>query len=145
MYAILDQFNIKSVEEKLLKSEKNSLNFASLYLGIMLFTATSISFFINPIQAQTQSKTISPTIATVKAMTNGDITCYVDLVDTNGKKHAQVPASFGICAQEKNFLNKKVRLTYSKVKVSDCQSAEPCGMTKLATLITKMTIIGSAK
>ncbi len=74
-------------------------------------------------------------------MVNGDISCYVTLVDQKGKKYEQVPAKFEICALEKTFLNKKVRLTYGKARVNDCQSAEPCGKTRIETLITQIKII----
>jgi len=96
-------------------------------------TATSFVQADQPVQR--------PTVATVKSMVNGDISCYVTLVDQKGKKYQEVPADFEICALEKTFLNKKVRLTYGKARVNDCQSAEPCGKTRIETLITKMKII----
>jgi hypothetical protein len=100
-----------------------------------------INFFTNPTAAQASEVVTRPSIGTVKSMTNGDIMCYVNLVDNKGKMYKNIGASFEICAKEKTFLNKKVRLSYKKVSVNDCQSAEPCGKKRLETLITKMELI----
>lgn len=81
-----------------------------------------------------------PKIGTVKKITNGDLLCYISLVDEKGKQH-EVGADFGICGQEKAYLNKKVRLTYGLANVSDCQSAEPCGKTRQQQVIEKMELV----
>ncbi len=81
-----------------------------------------------------------PKIGTVKKITNGDLLCYVSLVDEKGKQH-ELGADFGICGQEKAYLNKKVRLTYGLANVSDCQSAEPCGKTRQEQVIEKMELV----
>jgi hypothetical protein len=88
-----------------------------------------------------QASSRQPTVGTVKSMQNGDLLCYVILVDENGTEH-NVGADFDICAQEKAFLNKKVRVYYETVSVSDCQSAEPCGKTRKESIATKMEILG---
>jgi small-conductance mechanosensitive channel len=80
-----------------------------------------------------------PEIAIIKNLVSGDIMCYVDVVDENGKEH-HLSASFEICEQ-KNVLNKKVRLTYEEGSVNDCQSAEPCGKSRIEILITKAEIL----
>jgi hypothetical protein len=80
-----------------------------------------------------------PTRGKVLKLTNGDLMCYVDLVDAVGKKQ-NLGADFSICEQSK-FLNQQVRLTYKKIKVSDCQSAEPCGKIKLKNAIVKMRLV----
>ncbi|WP_166482447.1 hypothetical protein [Scytonema sp. UIC 10036] len=100
-----------------------------------------MSFLTATPSVQAQSSNQRPTVATVKSMVNGDISCYVTLVDAKEKKYQEVPATFEICDREKTFLNKKVRLTYTKERVNDCQSAEPCGKTRIATLISRMTIV----
>ncbi|MDB9458534.1 hypothetical protein PN480_08770 [Dolichospermum circinale CS-1225] len=75
----------------------------------------------------------------VKEIVNGDLMCYVTLVDNKGIQH-NVGASFEIC-DEKKFLNKKVRVTYKVESVNDCQSAEPCGKTRKQSIITKMEVV----
>ena len=80
-----------------------------------------------------------PKTGTVKKITNGDLLCYVSLVDDKGKQH-ELGADFGICGQEKAYLNKKVNLTYGLANVNDCQSAEPCGKTKQEQVIQKMEL-----
>ncbi|MUG98181.1 hypothetical protein F7734_40090 [Scytonema sp. UIC 10036] len=113
----------------------------SLCLSVSVATASTMSFLTATPSVQAQSSNQRPTVATVKSMVNGDISCYVTLVDAKEKKYQEVPATFEICDREKTFLNKKVRLTYTKERVNDCQSAEPCGKTRIATLISRMTIV----
>lgn len=89
----------------------------------------------------TKAKTATlPTVGTVKKITNGDLLCYVSIVDDKGKQH-ELGADFGICGQEKAYLNKKVRLTYGVANVNDCQSAEPCGKTRQEQVIEKMELV----
>ncbi|HEY9596272.1 MAG TPA: hypothetical protein V6D33_01205, partial [Cyanophyceae cyanobacterium] len=93
---------------------------------------------------QTKTKQTSreqPSIGTVKNMVNGDLMCYVTLVDENEVQH-EVGADFEICANQNTFLNQKVRVSYELVSINDCQSAEPCGKTRKESIITKMEIIG---
>ncbi|MDM9381210.1 hypothetical protein QUB80_10895 [Chlorogloeopsis sp. ULAP01] len=90
---------------------------------------------------QKQDSSQQPTVGTVTSMQNGDLLCYVSLVDKSGKEH-NVGADFEICAQEKTFLNRQVRIYYEIASVSDCQSAEPCGKSRKESIITKMEIIG---
>jgi hypothetical protein len=77
-----------------------------------------------------------PTSGKVLQLTSGDLMCYVNLLDARGKKHS-IGATFEICEQSQ-FLNQQVKLTYQPTKVSDCQSAEPCGKTKIENAIVKM-------
>lgn len=87
-----------------------------------------------------KSTTIQPTIGTVKELVNGDLLCYVTLIDESGTEH-NVGASFEICEKPQTFLNKKVRASYTIESVSDCESAEPCGKTKKESIITKMEVL----
>lgn len=80
-------------------------------------------------------------VGTVKRIQQGDISCYVDLVDEKGETHLSMYADFDLCDEEKKFLNKKVRLSYELANLNDCQSAEPCGKTRQETIISKMEII----
>ena len=77
-----------------------------------------------------------PTSGKVLTLTNGDLMCYVELVGARGKKY-NLGANFEICTQTK-LLNKQVKLTYKKGNVNDCQSADPCGKTRVENLIVKM-------
>ncbi len=65
--------------------------------------------------------------------------CYVDLIDARGKQH-DIGADLGICNRTE-FLNKRVRLTYKRIRVNDCNSNEPCGKTRTKNAIVKMTSI----
>lgn len=85
------------------------------------------------------SATAQPQIGTIKEMVNGDLKCYVTLVDEKGTEH-NLGATFEVCEKPETFLNKKVSLTYKIESVSDCQSAEPCGKSKKESLISQMQI-----
>jgi hypothetical protein len=103
--------------------------------AISIFTTSLLPSL--PIAARSLTKNQAfPTSGKVLKLTSGDLMCYVDLVDASGKKHT-LGADFSVCEQSE-FLNQQVRLTYKKIKVSDCQSAEPCGKSKLKNAIIKM-------
>lgn len=91
-----------------------------------------------------QTSVKQPKIGIVKSMVNGDLMCYVKLVDENNIEH-EVGAAFDICVNQNTYLNQKVRLSYERVPINDCQSAEPCGKTRLESIITKMELIREKK
>jgi hypothetical protein len=80
-----------------------------------------------------------PTTGKVVKLTQGDLMCYVDLIDANGKQH-NIGADFAICDRPE-FLNKPVRLIYKRIRVNDCQSNQACGKTRLKNAIVKMTLV----
>jgi hypothetical protein len=81
-----------------------------------------------------------PKVGTVTKLVNGDLMCYVTLVDKKGIEY-NVGASFDICADEKKVLNKKVRAVYQIQSVNDCESAELCGKSRKESIITKMEVV----
>jgi hypothetical protein len=99
-------------------------------------TATSLLYTL-PSHSRKPAKASSyPTSGKVLSLTNGDLMCYVELVNARGKKY-NLGADFDICTQTK-LVNKQVKLTYKKGNVNDCQSADPCGKTRVENLIVKM-------
>lgn len=95
----------------------------------------------NNLDKNTKSSTSEkPEEGTVTKLVNGDLMCYVTLVDKKGIEH-NVGATFEICADEKKVLNKKVNAVYEIQSVSDCESAEPCGKTRKEAIITKMEVV----
>jgi hypothetical protein len=80
-----------------------------------------------------------PPTGKVLQLTNGDLMCYVDLLDARGKKHT-LGADFEICNQTQ-FVNQLVRLTYRIVPVNHCQGNDRCGKTIAKNLIVKMKLI----
>lgn len=122
-----------------------ALIISSLWIGLGANSQSDASFAIPTdtkvkIDNTNKASAKKPIVGTVKSMVNGDLMCYVKLLDENRTEH-NLGASFEICAKQKTFLNKKVRLTYQQVAVNDCQSAEPCGKTRQESLITKMELI----
>lgn len=102
----------------------------------LISTAIIATTFVAAVQAQQPAN--KPAIATIKGVQNGDNLCYVRAVGTNGRVYQNLGATFDICSNSKAYLNRKVKLTYGRVKVNDCQSAEPCGKSRLVTVITGM-------
>jgi hypothetical protein len=88
---------------------------------------------------ETPIKNDNPTFGTIKDMQNGDLKCYVTVVDRNGKLYESVGATFDVCEPDK-YVNKNVQLSYELEDVNDCQSAEPCGKTIKEWLINKIEI-----
>lgn len=122
-----------------MSTTKNSLKLSLLGFFISVITASTIGFFASPSAVQAQ-KVQRPTTAKVTGLTNGDLACYVDLVDTRGKSY-NIVGNFDLCSKQKTYLNKRVRLTYGKARINNCQSAEPCGKTRVVTAITRMQVI----
>lgn len=94
--------------------------------------------------AQPNQASDRPAIGTVEELQNGDLACYVTLVDDNNVKHEGLPASFDFCAEEKTYLHQRVRATYEQGNLADCQSSEPCGKTRRAWIITKLKVLNAA-
>jgi hypothetical protein len=94
--------------------------------------------------SQTNQASDRPTIGTVEELQNGDLACYITLVDDNNVKHEGLPASFDFCAEEKTYLHQRVRPTYEQGNLADCQSNEPCGKTRRAWIITKLEVLNAS-
>ena len=93
----------------------------------------------NPVAGKGQ-----PKVGTIKRIEQGDLACYINLIDEKGKEH-NINASFDICPQKEQFINKKVKLSYKILPFNDCQSNEPCGKTKKESAIVKMEVISGSK
>lgn len=114
-------------------------------------TETSTSANKNYNQTKNSVKNVSQTIAgkgqpkvgTIKRIEQGDLACYVNLIDEKGKEH-NISADFNICTDKEQFLNQKVKLSYKILTFNDCQSIEPCGKTKKESAIVKMEVISSS-
>jgi hypothetical protein len=128
-----------NLRRTLINGKKRAFHLSGLGLCVSLFANSVFGYFASPVAAQARNSGDRPTVATVKSIVNGDLMCYVTLVDDNGVRHESVGATFEICANESAFLNKRVNLVYEQASVNDCQSAEPCGRSRLETLIVEMT------
>jgi hypothetical protein len=106
--------------------------FTKLTAGSLSLLA--ITFAVLPVTAAKL-----PRNGTVLKMTNGDIMCYIELRDVGGRKHT-LGADFSLCEKPDKFLNRRVKITYERAKVSDCESAEPCGKTRWETLVVRLKL-----
>lgn len=79
-------------------------------------------------------------VGTVQSLVTGDLLCYATLLDENNAEH-QLGASFELCADASQYLNRKVSLSYTEANVNDCQSIEPCGKTRRETIVNEMQIL----
>lgn len=109
-------------------------------LSTSLFATTMLGCFVNPVRAQPKNPTSEPQVAKIKRMVNGDLMCYVTLVDDRDNKAQEMGATFDLCTKSNQFLNQTVKLDYAEENVNDCRSAEPCGKTRQAILIVQMQV-----
>ncbi len=107
--------------------------FTKLIVGSLGFLAMALT------AVNIDAATKLPRNGTVLKMTNGDILCYIELRDVAGRKHT-IGADFELCNQPQKFLNRRVQITYDRAKVSDCQSAEPCGKTRWETIAVRLKL-----
>ncbi|MEH2330455.1 hypothetical protein [Nostoc sp.] len=130
-------------------SQQNKVNPANTATATQV---NSESISVNQVKIDNSKKTINslstekislkknnPISGTIKNMQNGDLKCYVTVVDENGKVYEGVGAVFEVCEPDK-YVNKKAKMYYSLENVSDCQSSEPCGKTIKEWLISKIEI-----
>ncbi|MDJ0675737.1 MAG: hypothetical protein QNJ36_10215 [Calothrix sp. MO_167.B42] len=97
---------------------------------------------VTPNKTNNKSHTSNkPKVATIKNMITGDLKCYLTLVDEKNTER-EIGATFEVCEKRDKLLNKKVNLKYKDIKVNDCESAEPCGKTKIESLIYQMELVG---
>jgi siroheme synthase len=99
------------------------------------------SFIVSSQTEQNNQSANHPQVGTIESMNNGDIMCYITLVDENNYRHEAIGADFDLCVTSEQYLNKKVGLTYKLSNVSDCQSAEPCAKSRKEWLITNIEIL----
>ncbi|AFZ11869.1 hypothetical protein Cri9333_0954 [Crinalium epipsammum PCC 9333] len=110
--------------------------FLKLSLPLVLLAGGFVSTASSTVAQTTKAL---PRIVTVKSMEQGDLMCYLTVVEA--KVERSVGATFEICEQKKQFLNKKVRLSYQLRNVDDCQSIGPCGKTRKEWLVVRMARI----
>lgn len=84
-----------------------------------------------------------PEIVEVLEMQVGDLQCYTVVRDRQGQIF-DIGATFDVCERADDLINQTVRLAYSVENVADCESAEPCGRTRQATLISNAVKLGQS-
>lgn len=114
----------------------------ALGLFVSLAIASITGYWASSAAAQTGGRSSDrPTSGTVQQVVSGDVMCYITLADDRGRVYQSLGADFEICANSDAYINRRVNLTYGQASVNDCQSAEPCGRSRLVTLITQMTVV----
>lgn len=86
---------------------------------------------------------LEPDVGVIQEIQQGDLMCYITFKDETGVSRT-VGATFEVCENSQQFINQRTRLVYGIRTVSDCQSAEPCGKTRRAQLVTQMHKIDAA-
>jgi len=84
------------------------------------------------------------TIGTVTGLESGDVACYIDLVDEQGKEFYEM-GDFNFC-EIQNLIGKKVKLSYEKAEVlaDSCEGNPDCEETKTEWLISNMETLTAA-
>jgi hypothetical protein len=104
------------------------------------FVVSSLAVVTLALTAISVQAAALPRTGKILKMTNGDLMCYLEVKDPQGKIH-NVGAGFEIC-QKTKFLNRRVRFTYKKVAINDCESADPCGKTRMETIVVRLQPLG---
>ncbi|MGI0484156.1 hypothetical protein ACN4EK_01895 [Pantanalinema rosaneae CENA516] len=86
---------------------------------------------------------LEPEVGIIQQIQSGDLMCYITFTDETGKQR-QAGSIFELCEQPDQYLQKRVRLIYGIRNVSDCPSAEPCGKTRQAQVVVRITPIDQA-
>lgn len=78
----------------------------------------------------------------VTEITNGDAACYIALKDDKGQLFDE-PGDFSLCENPKNFVGKRVSLSYEigKIMSAECQGDTKCKKTTTVALVTAMKVI----
>lgn len=84
-----------------------------------------------------------PSIGAITATQTGDLMCYTTVMDRQGQVF-EIGAGFEICDRNDALINQTVRFVYRDENVADCESAEPCGKTRVETLITDTVMLGDS-
>ncbi|MBE9241759.1 hypothetical protein [Synechocystis salina] len=105
----------------------------TLLLGAVACTAVKEP---SPVQAE-QMEANLPAVATITELVNGDLACYVDLIDNQGNQYQGLYATFEIC-EETALIGQTVKLTYQPASFNDCDSNEPCGKSKTELAIVQI-------
>ncbi|MBD1997852.1 hypothetical protein H6G00_14665 [Leptolyngbya sp. FACHB-541] len=112
-----------------------------LNLGVSLLFALILGPSVVPAAAQTPHSEEHPTVGTVESVASDDVLCYLTIVDDEGDRYENVGATFDVCAEQDRFLNQRASLEYRQVRVSGCQGAEPCAVTRLETVVAEVNIL----
>jgi hypothetical protein len=82
------------------------------------------------------------TVATVRKITDGDVACYLELVDDSGRRHEEM-GEFTLCGKRKSFLNRRVKLSYGLERVihEDCLGDPACRKTRTEVMIRSAAVL----
>ncbi|MBD2578238.1 hypothetical protein [Oscillatoria sp. FACHB-1406] len=108
-------------------------------LSIIVGASSGLLSSIAIDSAHAQNSSNYPRLGTITELQVGDIMCYATVVSDSNQTY-NIGATFEICERASEILNQRVNLTYNKLSVNDCQSIEPCGKTRLETLISEVEL-----
>jgi len=73
---------------------------------------------------------------------NGDVACYLTLVDARGKQFIEM-GEFSLCFQKPSPIGRRVQLTYefANVLADECQGNPDCGKSQRVALVTSIRML----
>ena len=63
-------------------------------------------------------------------VSQGDLACYVDLLDLNTQKQTTFPSSFDWCEIGRLHQGQTYLIDFEEIEIADCVSIEPCDATR---------------
>ena len=112
-----------------------------------VFTLVGLATFSLAVAAQEADtvkigKEIKKTTGVVKSLENGDVACYLNLKDEQGREFTEL-GDFEICFQKPSIIGKRVRLKYrlESVLAEECQGNPDCKKSKKVALVVEARIL----
>lgn len=82
-----------------------------------------------------------PVIGTIREMVSGDMACYIDFTDDQGRRFNEM-AGFGVC-EDQGLIGQKVRLIYEQANVpaDRCAGNPDCPDSKPVRLVGQVVVV----
>jgi len=75
-----------------------------------------------------------------ESVNQGDLACYVTLLNTSTQKLEHYDSEFDWCHKPELF-GQKIKVTFHKIMINDCESIEPCGRSREVVSLKSAQIV----
>ncbi len=76
-------------------------------------------------------------------VSQGDLACYVDLLDLSTQKQTTFPASFDWCETGRLQQGQTYIIDFEEIEITDCVSIEPCDATRKVISLKQASVYKS--
>lgn len=82
-----------------------------------------------------------PEVGTINELVIGDLACYASVTPDGGGDDVSVISGFELCLRD-DVLGVSSELVYVVASINDCESAEPCGLSRTVWLLDDVVPVG---